>query len=179
MAKIVPFTLATAIAYVWASPAEEKLIHVMLTNYESNSRPVTHTADSLIVNLSYTPVKLEALDVDENEMVLHGWMQMSWKDHQLRWNVSDHDGITHLNLPIESLWKPDIKLYNAPESSVENTLALVHNDGTVMWVPPVTGQIACDFTVTWFPFDVQQCTLVFGSWTYDKTKIDLQVGPSI
>ena len=32
----------------------------------------------------------------------------------------------------------------------------------------------CHIDIRWFPFDDQECTMKFGSWTYDGTKIDLQ-----
>lgn len=171
--------LGMAVGGVWASPAEEKLIQSLLANYESSSRPVTRTGESLTINVSFVPIKLDVVDVDDNRLMLHGWVKLSWKDVQLKWNASDHDEITILNLPIETLWKPDLRLYNAYELSVENTLTLVSSDGTVLWVPPLSGEVTCNLSAIWFPFDIQRCTLVFGSWTYDKTKIDLQVGTDL
>ena len=32
----------------------------------------------------------------------------------------------------------------------------------------------CHINIRWFPFDDQKCTMKFGSWTYDGTKIDLR-----
>ena len=29
--------------------------------------------------------------------------------------------------------------------------------------------------ITWFPFDVQSCNLMFGSWTYHNASIDLKI----
>ena len=29
--------------------------------------------------------------------------------------------------------------------------------------------------MTWFPFDEQECTLKFGSWTYDSVRINLDI----
>jgi len=32
---------------------------------------------------------------------------------------------------------------------------------------------SCPIDITWFPFDDQNCTMKFGSWTYDGGKINL------
>ena len=32
---------------------------------------------------------------------------------------------------------------------------------------------SCVIDIKWFPFDDQYCTMKFGSWTYDGTKINL------
>uniref|UniRef100_A0A8B9GVN9 Cholinergic receptor, nicotinic, alpha 6 n=1 Tax=Astyanax mexicanus TaxID=7994 RepID=A0A8B9GVN9_ASTMX len=46
-------------------------------------------------------------------------------------------------------------------------------DGTITWVPPAIFKSSCPMDITYFPFDYQNCSMKFGSWTYDKAKIDL------
>ena len=52
---------------------------------------------------------------------------------------------------------------------------VVYHDGTVQQLPPGIFTSSCLINIRWFPFDTQSCPLKFGSWTYDGTKIDLNV----
>lgn len=52
-------------------------------------------------------------------------------------------------------------------------MAVVSNDGTVLWIPPAIFRSACSIDIRHFPFDVQVCHLKFGSWTYDGYKLDI------
>lgn len=53
------------------------------------------------------------------------------------------------------------------------TKAQVFHDGRVKWKPPAIYKSSCSIDVTFFPFDQQNCKMKFGSWTYDRAKIDL------
>jgi len=54
-----------------------------------------------------------------------------------------------------------------------DSMAVVENDGTVMWIPPALFRSSCSIDITHFPFDVQTCRLKIGSWTYDGFKLDI------
>lgn len=66
-------------------------------------------------------------------------------------------------------------------SSADGEFAVTHMTkahlfytGKVRWVPPAIYKSSCSIDVTFFPFDQQNCKMKFGSWTYDKAKIDLE-----
>jgi len=53
------------------------------------------------------------------------------------------------------------------------TNTVVYSNGKVSWIPLGLFISACAIDIQWFPFDDQKCTMKFGSWTYDGTKINL------
>ncbi|XP_043783514.1 neuronal acetylcholine receptor subunit alpha-2 isoform X3 [Cervus elaphus] len=74
------------------------------------------------------------------------------------------------------IWIPDIVLYNNADGEfvvTHMTKAHLFSSGMVHWVPPAIYKSSCSIDVTFFPFDQQNCKMKFGSWSYDKAKIDL------
>lgn len=58
------------------------------------------------------------------------------------------------------------------EVSVYTNVIVQHN-GSTLWMPPAIYKSACKIEVKHFPFDQQNCTLKFRSWTYDHSEIDM------
>ena len=54
-----------------------------------------------------------------------------------------------------------------------DALCIVNYTGDIQWVPQGIYMSTCDVDVYSFPFDKQVCSLKFGSWAYDGTKLDL------
>jgi len=52
-------------------------------------------------------------------------------------------------------------------------MCVVQHDGSVLWIPTALFMSTCQIDITNFPFDVQECNLKFGSWTYDGYKLDI------
>ena len=106
------------------------------------------------------------------------WMKHGWNDFNMRWKPSDYNGIISLRLPSDLIWLPDIVLYNnaVGDFQVEQKIkAIVKYDGNITWMPPAIFKSSCSIDVTYFPFDAQNCTMKFGSWTHDQSRIDLSM----
>ena len=54
-----------------------------------------------------------------------------------------------------------------------NTRVILRHDGQAKWLAPVILKSKCPINVKYFPFDEQRCKMKFGSWTYDKSRLNL------
>jgi cation transporter family protein len=98
-------------------------------------------------------------------------------DNKLSWNESDYGGLAEIRLPHDKVWKPDIILYNNADAlaslSQIHTQLIITSNGNVTWLSTNIYKSSCSINVQMFPFDVQNCSLAFASWTYDGTAINL------
>ncbi|XP_037689227.1 neuronal acetylcholine receptor subunit alpha-3 isoform X3 [Choloepus didactylus] len=120
----------------------------------------------------------QLVKVDEVNQIMETnlWLKQIWNDYKLKWNPSDYNGAEFMRVPAQKIWKPDIVLYNNAVGDFQvddKTKALLKYTGEVTWIPPAIFKSSCKIDVTYFPFDYQNCTMKFGSWSYDKAKIDL------
>ena len=51
--------------------------------------------------------------------------------------------------------------------------AIVRHDGLVRWEPAGVFETSCRIDISHYPYDRQQCALVFGTWTYTSDKVSL------
>uniref|UniRef100_K7FZT6 Cholinergic receptor nicotinic alpha 4 subunit n=1 Tax=Pelodiscus sinensis TaxID=13735 RepID=K7FZT6_PELSI len=156
--------------------AEERLLRKLFSGYNKWSRPVANISDVVLVHFGLSIAQL--IDVDEKNqmMTTNMWVKQEWYDYKLRWDPLEYENVTSIRIPSELIWRPDIVLYNNADGDfavTHLTKAHLFYDGRIKWMPPAIYKSSCSIDVTFFPFDQQNCTMKFGSWTYDKAKIDL------
>lgn len=54
-----------------------------------------------------------------------------------------------------------------------STNVIVTSDGNVTWLSMVIFRSSCAVDVRYFPFDEQNCSMLFASWTYDGYQLNL------
>ncbi|XP_053297961.1 neuronal acetylcholine receptor subunit alpha-10 [Pleuronectes platessa] len=154
----------------------QKLLNDLFSNYTNALRPVEDTDHIINVTLQITLSQI--IDMDERNQILttYLWIRQVWMDAYLTWDKDDYDGLDTIRIPSSYVWRPDIVLYNSADdefsSSMETNVVLRH-DGQVMWDQPAITKSSCSVDVAFFPFDLQECHLTFGSWTYNGNQMDL------
>ncbi|KAM3876684.1 neuronal acetylcholine receptor subunit beta-4 [Diretmus argenteus] len=158
--------------------SEERLMNWLLgeKRYNKLIRPAVNRTERVTVKLQVSLAQLISVNEREQIMTTNVWLTQDWVDYRLSWDPSEYEGIDKLRIPSRHIWLPDIVLYNNADGTYEVTVftnAIVLFNGSIFWLPPAIYKSACKIEVKHFPFDQQNCTLKFRSWTYDHTEIDL------
>ncbi|XP_062865114.1 neuronal acetylcholine receptor subunit alpha-6 isoform X1 [Trichomycterus rosablanca] len=159
-----------------SSKGEDRLFRRLFRRYNQFIRPVENVSDPVTVEFEVSISQLVKVDEVNQIMETNLWLRHIWNDYKLKWTPTEFDGIEHIRVPSNKIWRPDIVLYNNAVGDFlveDKTKALLKFDGTITWVPPAIFKSSCPMDITYFPFDYQNCSMKFGSWTYDKAKIDL------
>uniref|UniRef100_A0A672NWK2 Cholinergic receptor, nicotinic, alpha 1 (muscle) n=1 Tax=Sinocyclocheilus grahami TaxID=75366 RepID=A0A672NWK2_SINGR len=139
---------------------ETRLVRTLFTGY---NKVVLVTVGLQLIQL---------ISVDEVNQIVTGnvWLKQQWKDVNLQWNPDDYGGIRKIRIPSTDIWKPDLVLYNNADGDfaiVHETKVLLEHTGMITWTPPAIFKSYCEIVVLHFPFDLQNCSMKLGTWTYD------------
>ncbi|XP_062296553.1 neuronal acetylcholine receptor subunit beta-2 [Scomber scombrus] len=161
-----------------AENAEERLVNYLLgpERYNKLIRPAVNKSQQVTISIQVSLSQLISVNEREQIMTTNLWLFQEWNDYRLRWDPDKYEGIKKLRIPSKHIWLPDIVLYNNADGVYEVSFycnAVVSNTGDIFWLPPAIYKSACAIEVQNFPFDQQNCTLKFRSWTYDHTELDL------
>ncbi|XP_035384279.1 acetylcholine receptor subunit gamma isoform X1 [Electrophorus electricus] len=161
---------------------EGALLGDLLRGYNKNIRPMEHNGDITEVKLKMTLTNLISLNEKEETLTTCVWVEMQWYDYRLRWanrsGFEVYENITRTRIPSKTIWLPDIILENNVDGHFEVTLytnALIDPKGMVYWLPPAIYRSSCPIKINYFPFDWQNCTMVFRSQMYSANEIELKL----
>jgi len=114
---------------------------------------------------------------ESNALFSNVWLRLVWKDERLAWNPEEYGGTKVLRFDPNEVWRPDITLYNSADPVNMNNCwdanVLIYSNGEVLHVPPCKMISQCNFNLKKHPYGEQECTMKFGSWTFDGNVMDL------
>ncbi|CAM2110576.1 unnamed protein product [Caretta caretta] len=157
---------------------ELRLYEKLFADYDKNTRPVRHPDDTVEVQIMLTLTNLISLNEKEETLTTNVWIKIEWVDYRLNYSNSEFKGIRSLRVPSDMVWLPDIVLENNIDGQFEIAYyanVLVYPGGAMYWLPPAIYRSTCAIEVTYFPFDWQNCSLVFQSQTYSANEVELQL----
>ncbi|TMS02141.1 Acetylcholine receptor subunit beta [Larimichthys crocea] len=159
------------------SEVEKTLMKELFSNYNLKVRPAMSPEHRVVVRVGMILSSFVGLNMKNEEMSTVVVMNLEWTDYRLSWKPKQYDGIEVLRIPAGKVWLPDIVLINNNDGTFDVALHVhvqVYNNGRVTWTPPALYYSSCGVKVTYFPFDWQNCTMQFRSYTYDSSEIDIQ-----
>ncbi|XP_074545016.1 acetylcholine receptor subunit gamma [Halichoeres trimaculatus] len=160
---------------------EGDLFKDLMKGYNKDVRPTEKSGDVTKVDIKMTLTNLISLNEKEEALTTSVWIELQWCDYRLRWDQPPRSALygnitSELRIPSKSIWLPDVILENNVDGQFEVAYycnALVSPNGCVYWLPPAIYRSACTITVNYFPFDWQNCTMIFRSQTYSANEIEL------
>ncbi|XP_058039666.1 acetylcholine receptor subunit beta isoform X1 [Ahaetulla prasina] len=158
------------------SEVEERLKGQLFQSYSASVLPIRRVSQKVPVRLGMSLSQLISLNEKDEELTTKVYLDQEWIDYRLTWDPAEFEGITSIRLGADEVWLPDIVLMNNNDGGFDIALSvnvLVHHSGRVQWQPPALYRSSCSIQVTYFPFDWQNCTMVFRSYTYDASEITL------
>nr|XP_034992889.1 acetylcholine receptor subunit beta [Zootoca vivipara] len=161
---------------VSCSEVEGRLVAKLSQNYSKTVLPVRSVDDRVPVRIGMSLSQLISLAEKDEELTTKVYLDLTWIDYRLVWDPDDYDGITSIRLFSDDVWLPNIVLMNNNDGNFDIALSInvqVNSNGVVRWQPPAIYKSSCSIQVTYFPFDWQNCTMVFRSNTYDTSEITL------
>ncbi|XP_042871166.1 neuronal acetylcholine receptor subunit alpha-6-like [Penaeus japonicus] len=171
-------SVSVALADIPNFSQNEKLRKKLLKDYDKLALPHRDQNGTTAVEFGIV-INGIRLDEDQQTITLNTWTQLLWQDPRLTWDYKDYGGLKILHLGDHEVWQPDITLYNNAEATeidhYGNVHVVVYPDGKVLWVPPSIFRARCPIDLTYWPYDTQRCTLLFGSWTKNGWELDLQL----
>ncbi|XP_072006183.1 acetylcholine receptor subunit beta [Engystomops pustulosus] len=162
---------------VGAAHSEGSLRDKLFENYNVHVRPTRTPQEKVPVQVGMVLSQLISLNEKDEELTTKGFMNLAWNDNRLTWDPTQYHGIETLRIPSDQVWKPDIVLMNNNDGEFDVALeveVLVNWKGNVTWHPPALYHSSCSIEVEYFPFDWQNCSMVFRSQTYEADEITLE-----
>ncbi|KAM4694322.1 5-hydroxytryptamine receptor 3A-like [Discoglossus pictus] len=139
-------------------------------------RPTWNYSDPTVVNVSFTLYAV--LGVNEKTQILTTfiWLRLFWPNVFLTWKPEECGGVRQISLPVADMWTPDMVVYEFidEDKSQATPYAYVNHSGHVRYDRMIRLVTSCNLGIFNFPFDVQNCTLTFGSYLH--TERDVHVG---
>ncbi|XP_033885447.2 5-hydroxytryptamine receptor 3C-like [Acipenser ruthenus] len=170
---------AAAVTLNCSNPNAESLLKALeMSVFQRKAiRPVVSLQSPTQVNVSFTLYAILGVDEKIQTMTTFIWQVLEWNMEIVQWDPVQC-GTHNISIPSENIWVPDIlinEFMDEDRSPKTPYLYLKHN-GNVYYDIPVRVVSSCTMDIFNFPFDVQNCSLSFGSYLHTANDVRVSMG---
>ncbi|XP_034003385.1 5-hydroxytryptamine receptor 3A-like isoform X1 [Trematomus bernacchii] len=142
-------------------------------------RPVNSFSSPLNITISITVVGIVGVEEKSQSLTTLIWQVLEWNIEGLSWDDKEC-GTSRVSVPREKLWIPDIHIaeFMTEDKSHKTPYVYINNTGHVFDDKPIAVISSCILNIYSFPFDIQNCSLTFGSYLHFNTDIRMVQGSS-
>ena len=142
-----------------------------LTNVKQHVAPITHeTEDNFTTRVSvlFSLASVLSLDDVQQTMKSYVYLHVTWQDETLSWNASDFHGVHTVEVPVGTVWAPDIFFPNSMDTGnvLLNAVYLdIHSNGTISTTFVMITDTLCNMDHGKFPYDTQHCSVIVHTYS--------------
>ncbi|XP_008289923.1 5-hydroxytryptamine receptor 3A-like [Stegastes partitus] len=157
-----------------SSPTPSSLIREFKKSLFLNNlvRPVKSLSHPMNITISITVVGILGVDEKSQTLTTVLWQVLEWEIEGLSWDQKQC-GTERISVPREKLWVPDIHIaeFMDEDEFPITPYVYLYNTGHVYDDKPIKVVSSCKLGIYTFPFDIQNCSLTFGSYLHYATDI--------
>ena len=158
------------------------LFNDLFSNYKKDLLPQINPRTPVVLNVSFLLMGIREFDEMSGKFSVFGCFIFNWDDFRLKWNASSYGDFRMLVIPENNVWIPNPTLLNPYDnlklfSGGKFPVSIGHK-GNLVWAPGGIISTVCDVDVTYYPFDVQVCQVLFLCWGYTHWSVVLNLPSS-
>jgi hypothetical protein len=147
----------------------------LLTGYRNDVRPTYDSTMATHVNMSFSLLAIQNVDEVDGVLSLIGTIMTWWTEPRFTWDQEQYGGIQYILFSQEDVWTPPLILQK-PSKKFEglgNRFFLVkyYWNGLALWYVTDVINTACNIDVTYYPFDIQTCPIMFIPLGYEPVDL--------
>ncbi|XP_061681476.1 uncharacterized protein LOC133503673 isoform X2 [Syngnathoides biaculeatus] len=142
-------------------------------------RPVTNMTTPTNVSLHFLLYGILGVDEKAQLLTTYLWQHFRWQNEFVSWDPVQC-GTDKISLPRHKFWVPDliIREFMDQDKAPFVPYLNLHSDGKMHDSKPARVVSTCNLDIYTFPFDVQDCTLTFGSFINMASDLKLSLSTS-
>ncbi|XP_068563230.1 5-hydroxytryptamine receptor 3A-like [Cebidichthys violaceus] len=135
-------------------------------------RPVKSFSDTLNISIDMTVLGIVGVNEQAQSLTTFLWQVLEWDIEGLSWDEKEC-GTTRVSVPRENLWVSDVGIseFMEEDNSPQTPYVYLYNTGHVYDDKPIRVVSSCRLVIYTFPFDIQNCSLTFGSYLHFAEEI--------
>uniref|UniRef100_A0AAQ4RDX6 5-hydroxytryptamine (serotonin) receptor 3A n=3 Tax=Gasterosteus aculeatus aculeatus TaxID=481459 RepID=A0AAQ4RDX6_GASAC len=140
-------------------------------------RPVKNFSTPTNITIGITVVGILGVDEKSQTLTTLLWQVLEWDIEGLSWDEKEC-GTERVSVPREKLWVPDVHIAELmnEDMSPKTPYVYLFNTGHVYDDKPIRVVSSCRLVIYTFPFDIQNCSLTFGSYLHFATDVRMIQG---
>ncbi|KAM3876393.1 5-hydroxytryptamine receptor 3C-like [Diretmus argenteus] len=138
----------------------------------SSIRPVLNISTTTNVSVDFTLYGILGVDEKAQLLTTYIWQRFTWQNEFVSWDPIQC-GTDKISLPRENFWVPDVVINEFMDENTAPYVPYVYLDhnGQMNDAIPARVVSSCNLNIYTFPFDIQNCTLTFNSYTHKEADI--------